>query len=748
VSPRPHRTRRATGALRTATAALALLLGGLLGGLLPPGAAAPARAATTPTPSPSGAVAAPVTFNISDLRPRAPAPGDDLQVLGTVSNTGTQPLHDLQLRVRVGGRLATRGDLRQADATAPAYGQPRSLAPLPDLAPGAAVPLDLRVRVDDLRLGSDGVYPLQVEVRGLRGSVTVREQLGQVATYLPWFGTTAVDPLRIAWLWPLVDQPRLTPLGVLVDDSLATAVAGSGRLGSSLAAARSGESGTCPPGPEPAPGSSPSPPDAPTCRPVPVTYAVDPDLLFSLQAMTGDHPVVDGAGVRQQPASAPAAAWLASLRAAVAAGGVLALPYADPDVVALTRGSADLAADVATARTYGVTVARELLGRDPLQTVSFPPEGRLSDAAFDALATGSTQAVVLGDDAVSPPQSGARSTPGSRVGLPASSTSGDVAGLVVDRGLSDLLVPARPQDPRLAEQRWLVETAMISAELPSRGRTIVVTAPRRGTVDPAVAGAAVADTGRVPWMCPVELAAVATRQESCAGAAVPTYAPDRTATLAQPDARSPALTAGQVAQVTRVRADATQLTGAVVLGGTDAAQALRGRLQRAWLRAESSAWRDRRADGARMATLAQQDVEALRSKVSVLTGSVLLTSNNGRVEVAVLNELDQAVTVALQLRAPSDARLSRAQTEVLEVPARTSLPVQVNASTSTSGRFVVKAQLLDRDGAPLGQPKDLVVRSTRYGRVALAVTGFAAAVLLVAAGLRLARRALRRPVAL
>jgi hypothetical protein len=114
------------------------------------------------------------------------------------------------------------------------------------------------------------------------------------------------------------------------------------------------------------------------------------------------------------------------------------------------------------------------------------------------------------------------------------------------------------------------------------------------------------------------------------------------------------------------------------------------------------------------------------------------------VSLAVVNELDQPVTVALRLQAPSDARLSQVQTGVLEVPARISMPVQVDAQTLTSGRFVVKVQLLDRDGQPFGEPRELIVRSTRYGAVALAVTGLAAAVLLVAAGVRLTRRALHR----
>ena len=425
---------------------------------------------------------------------------------------------------------------------------------------------------------------------------------------------------------------------------------------------------------------------------------------------------------------------------------MVALPFADPDVVALTRGGAELAADVATARSYGATVTQEVLGTAPLETVAVPPAGRLSDAAFDAVTTGSTQAVVLDDDAVSAPPAGARSTAGARVALPRSSTSGSVSGLVVDRGLSDLLVPATPQDPRLAEQRWLVETAMISAELPSRGRTLLVEAPRRrrqpgrgrrrggrhrrGAVD--VPGAPRRGGGR-PGGLPRR--------------GRPRARPDRPVELLQPDGRSPVLSTEQVAAVAKVRAAASQLTGAVVKGGSDQAQGLRARMQRAWLRGESSAWRDHRSDGARLVALAAADVSDLRGKVSVLTGRIVtLTSKNGRVSLAVVNELDQPVTVALRLQAPSDARLSQVRTAVLEVPARFSLPVQVDAQTLTSGRFVVKVQLLDRDGVPFGDPRELIVRSTRYGAVALAVTGLAAAVLLVAAGVRLTRRALRRTV--
>ena len=49
------------------------------------------------------------------------------------------------------------------------------------------------------------------------------------------------------------------------------------------------------------------------------------------------------------------------------------------------------------------------------------------------------------------------------------------------------------------------------------------------------------------------------------------------------------------------------------------------------------------------------------------------------------------------------------------------------------------AALLDRAGRPVGAPQQLVVRSTRYGTVALAVTGLGAGVLFVAAGAVLSR---------
>jgi hypothetical protein len=57
---------------------------------------------------------------------------------------------------------------------------------------------------------------------------------------------------------------------------------------------------------------------------------------------------------------------------------------------------------------------------------------------------------------------------------------------------------------------------MIAAETPSASRTLLVAPSRLAAVDPDVAAAVLADTGRLPWLCPVPLADVAAGRERCA----------------------------------------------------------------------------------------------------------------------------------------------------------------------------------------------------------------------------------------
>jgi hypothetical protein len=484
---------------------------------------------------------------------------------------------------------------------------------------------------------------------------------------------------------------------------------------------------------------------------IPVTYAVDPDLLFTANTMTSPYSVRVTAGDnRLVKDTAPASQWLETLRAAVAGRDVLALPYADPDVVALSARDTGLADDVSQLRQLGIRETSAITGQTPLTSVVWPPAGRLTRSAVEMLTSGGATAAVLDPIALPDLAPDRTSTPDTHAGRLVT-TGLPVNALVVDRGLSELLDPTLTEDPgpRLVEQRWLAETAMISAEAPSTSRTLVVAPPRRGDVVASVAAYAMFDSGRLPWLCPVSLAQVAAGTEACLGETAPGAESTQTAELDPPAPGAPVLPPRFLGDIARLRDDSAQFTDEVLDPTSPEIGATTSRLLRARARTESSAWWDDPGRGQQLLDLLSDDLADLRGKVhlQVGTGTLTLTSATGVIRVNVVNELAQPVRVGVRLDARNRARLSTAETPVATVAANHSTQIDLRVTSQTSGKFAVSAQLVDRNKNPFGPEVDLVVRSTQYGRVALAVTGVAAGVLLVAAGFRITRRALRRGTA-
>ncbi len=234
---------------------LAVLVAPLV--LAAPAAAQPTEEPVAPAPLPAADVCAgaseeePVQVEVTTLLPRAPGrPEEPFQVAGRLRNCGEEPVTTLELRLSVGGRLASRGELQRADEE-PVLGARRLTEQLdvPELAPGATTRFDLRLLVGDLRLGRLGVYPLSVQVRAQYGGDRGRTPVGLASTFVPWFPDGPPAPTRVAWLWPLVDQPRRAPAEVMLDDELpallarATATGAPGRLQELLLAGREGSTG-------------------------------------------------------------------------------------------------------------------------------------------------------------------------------------------------------------------------------------------------------------------------------------------------------------------------------------------------------------------------------------------------------------------------------------------------------------------------------------------------------------------------
>ena len=218
-------------------------------------------------------------------------------------------------------------------------------------------------------------------------------------------------PVPVTMLWPLADRPRLAP-GVpggtipvrLMDDELATSLAGGGRLDVLLSAAEFATSHDV--DPDGAVGRS-------------VCLAVDPDLLVTVNAMTAGYVVSDTAdGPAQEPGTpthpgtgqAAAATWLNRLRGLAHRMCVAPLPYAQADLDAVQRiGEPGLST---TATSAAGDIVDQILGVAAVRGATLIPDGALTRRGVDLLsAIGNTVVVAAADSSVGDSNAAPPTTP-------------------------------------------------------------------------------------------------------------------------------------------------------------------------------------------------------------------------------------------------------------------------------------------------------------------------------------------------
>jgi hypothetical protein len=746
-----------------------------------PSASGPVR----PAPSTQQATGLPVQVFVDGLTPRVVRPHKTVTVTGRLLSAAALQLTNLRVQVRVRSRsVGSRSELAVDAVSTDPIGEtvPSSATPVVGtLDPGASASFRIRVPADNLGFREFGVYPFAVEALG-SDQVGPNDTVGRTVTFLPWVPASGgFVPTRLGWLLPLVDVPDRAATPTFPDDHLASALTGEGRLAELL------DAGTRV-GPGTSTATAPNRPPPPNAQgAVPVTWAIDPALLQAVADMADGYRIAGNHGSTRAGAGQPAAGlWLDELRRALRAGpvhdDVLSLPYADVDVTALARVGFD--ADIATALNQGRQISTSVLGVSPDSRLAWAPDGLLTTHALDDLATDGVRSVVLREEAV-PLASPLNYTPSAGVLL--DTPSGHVTGLLADDTLSALTaagdqdaLKAAAQAPspapsssfpapsattgepqvaptptpapgaitagavttRLLEQRFLAETALITAEHPTTQRDVVVAPPPRWNPAPGLAEALVADTGRVPWLTPTTLSAIE-------GSNTPerialTYPTDAAATelptsyLTDPNDGIAALRQN-LASFRSILAPPIGPT-AISLGD-------------ATMRAESAAWRTDLAAGLALRQEVTADLAAKRAAVSISSAQRLITlaSRRGTIPVTISNDLDQAVVVRLQLSAVSSARLTAPVTAPQTIAAGRKLTDEVKAVVNQAGLFPIRAQLLTPDGEPYGPSVNLRLRSTAYGQLALGITAAALGVLFVAVVVRLVRRARkardREPVA-
>ncbi len=353
-------------------------------------------------------------------------------VSGTVLNVGDRPVRDVMVRLEHAAAVASSTGLRTNLG-----GDNDQFEPVADfitlsteLQRGQNVPFNLTVPLraaqgPSLGVDKPGVYPLLVNANGTP-DYGAPARLDDARFLLPVIGVppepasnpsadalaavVAPDtskPVRLTVMWPLGDRPRLAagaPGGTapvrLIDDELATSLAGGGRLDVLLSAVDFATSPTVDPGGQ--------------VRSA-VCLAVDPDLLVTVNAMTGGYVVNDGPDAGPSTPTHPgtgqdaAVAWLNKLRSVATRTCVAPANYAQADLDALQRVGDPGLSSIAT--NGAGDIVDQILGITSTRGATLVGDGPLTGPAIQLLASqGSTVAIAAANLTADDSQDGERAT--------------------------------------------------------------------------------------------------------------------------------------------------------------------------------------------------------------------------------------------------------------------------------------------------------------------------------------------------
>jgi len=731
-----------------------LLLAGLIGPLGGTGAAAAAEPAVDRVSGVS------LRLDLTDMSPRiVTATGPDtLTIIGTLTNTGDQPVEQLRARVQRGNPITTEGALRDAlEGNAAADAVTPQFQPIADeLAPGESIPFRLSVPLrgspaEGLALGQTGVHEILVNVNG----VPTRGQLARVAAVrmllpvhsLPPDGRSAgVSPrstgsaVPFSMLYPISDRPhRLATVPgqktLLADDALAASFASGGRLhGLVTAVAQEAPAG--------------SPVRAATC------LAIDPALVETAAAMRDGYEVLQPDGSAAAGTGADAAGkWLDMLASVAKAGCTVALPYADADLVALTRGGLGAVATQTIRDARDLLTDQELLGLSALPPVTWPADGAVDEPTLAPIVEAGDQALILSADAVE--QGRLRRSRGmvTIAGSPLYALLSDplltAAGQASTRQVSGVAIggaaatttPSGTSTP-LSTQDTIGALAFRAAEADraaASGDPMVLAPPREWGVEGTGARALLSavseliSRGELTPRNPVDVLRSGPDQD----------APQRALVYPTPvGARE--IPGAVVEQVRRTGAALADLVtaaeepdpGTVGVGPEQAFTPVR----RGLVRPLSAALRGSPGAAETFAGLQDDRVEALRGLVAVVEPTIpfSLGTSDAPLPITIVNGLPVPVRVRIEV-SPTPG-LQVAPIAEQSIPPLGRRQLSVNAKVTRSGQFTVVTRVITPGGGQLGAASRLKVVSTAYGTITVWLTATAGALLV----LLVARRVLRR----
>jgi hypothetical protein len=663
----------------------------------------------------------PVSVAITSMSPGYAQPGQTVTVSGTLTNTSSNALSGLSIQLNSSSTpFGYRGQLQQyADGDlsddSPVSGAVTNLNQA--VAPHATVSWSVPLNPADVPITSTfGVYPLAAEAYSGFAELAVSR------TFLPfWPGNKAQDPTaqQIAWVWPLIDQPRQGVCPGLLNNGLQASVASGGRLSGLLEAGSQYASSAH------------------------LTWAIDPALLASVTTMTQPYQV-DRKGCQgtAYPASQAASAWLAKLKLATAGQPVFVTPYDDADIAALT--GSNMNADLTRAFMQGRAEAAKVLGRSfspaaggsgpTLNGMAWPADGVANYAVLENLAASDQINTVVLDSQTMQPSPPQTYTPSAQTVTP-DGEGPDLNVLLSDHTITQVLSGASsgPVSKGTAfsiAQRYLAETAMITAERPNLARSIVIAPPRSWDPSESLASQLLDETVSAPWLRPASLTQLASAKN-----------PTGQVPRQPPTATSPAeLPRTLLVQASQLDQQAALLQSIQVQ--RDAAYD--NDLDNGVMAVESSAWRgggSALAAGQALAQTAGNYLSAQEGKLTIIGAPrATLGGLSGTVPVSVSNGLDFPVRVGV-VAGPSGRVTVRQSHPTVVVPPGQQEIVKLQVAATGVGSTTLRLSLVNQAGAPLPTTQaSIIVQATHYGDLVLVVIAAALGVFLLTSAARAFRR--------
>ncbi|MEU6298634.1 DUF6049 family protein [Streptomyces erythrochromogenes] len=673
-----------------------------------------------PAPEAEAVQASSVDVQLVSMAPSAPVKGDTLTIEGTVVNTGSETITDAHVGLRVGPALADRSSI---DDTADRNGFRAGADPgeidsayavkIASLPSKVTQNFTLTVPVNKLELDKDGVYPLGVSLSGATESRPSEQVLGIKRTFLPWQPEAAAKRSQLTYVWPLISATRVTAetgsdelqTPVFLDDSLAEELKPGGRLEQMVTLGKD----------------------------LPVTWVVDPDLLYTVDAMTKGYRVRGPNGKSVQGKNkAVAEQWLSSLEAAVQGKKVVALPFADPDLASLAHHGKDVSGTLGQLRpaTDKAKNAVQTVLHVPASTdFSWPVNGAIDPSIVNVATSAGAHNVLTRSDSLV--ESGALGYTPSAARPIGAGTTAVVADAELSTAFEGDMLNAGPAT--LAVQRFLAHSLALNLQKTDEQRSFVVAPQRMPSVSQARSmAAAIRGLQGGRWTQPTDLeAAAAAKPDPGAATQVPG------AGQYPEDLRKQEL---PVSAFEKIRTTQNTLDHfKVILAAPDRVVIPFGNTIN---REMSTSWRGRPDEARLYRDQVQEYLIGLTEKVKVVPKSdATLSGHSATIPVSVQNSLVQDVRdLVLRVKSANPSRLMFGESGQAEqqvtVQGDHTQTVKFPANATASGPVEVTAQLFTKDGIPYGKERRFTVEATEITpTVMLVIAG--GVLLLVLAGIKM-----------